>query len=129
MFASFFNDLGHTNFSRYIKNHNLLEVSNSGTPSPYAWNILEVFPFFIIGLTGGSVDPGFRVLVELFPVRAGAVQLGQQDAGGGGLQFHRRRRDLLGRTDGCGDPDHAAADVAGLCGAAAPCQRAVDWCR
>lgn len=55
MFASFFNDLGHTNFSSKIRNHNLLEVSNSGTPSPYAWTLLEVFPFFAIALVGGVV--------------------------------------------------------------------------
>ena len=53
MFASFFNNIGHTNFSSYIKNHNLLQVSNSGTPSPYAWTLLELFPFLIIGVVGG----------------------------------------------------------------------------
>jgi H+/Cl- antiporter ClcA len=55
MFASFFNDLGHTNFSRYIRNHNLLSVSNSGEQSAYAWTLLEVFPFIVIALTGGVV--------------------------------------------------------------------------
>ena len=53
MFASFFNNLGHTNFSKYIHNHNLLRATNSGTPSEYAWNVLEIFPFLLIGLVGG----------------------------------------------------------------------------
>jgi H+/Cl- antiporter ClcA len=60
MFASFFNDLGHTNFSRYIRNHNLLEVSNSGEPSEYAWTLVEIFPFAVIGLVGGVVGAMVR---------------------------------------------------------------------
>lgn len=55
MFASFFNDLGHTKFSASIRNHNLLSVSNSGVQSAYAWTLLEIFPFLLLALIGGVV--------------------------------------------------------------------------
>ena len=113
-------------FLRHVP-RSIFEAAQVDGCSPFRILMRIALPLVMPGHDRG-VDPGFCVLVELFPVRAGAVQLGQQDAGRGGLQFHRRRRDLLGRTDGCGDPDHAAAAVAGLCGSAAPCQRAVDWC-
>jgi chloride channel 7 len=58
MFASFFNDLGHTNFSRFIKNHNLLQASNSGVPRAYAWTIVEIFPFLLLGIIGGVAGAG-----------------------------------------------------------------------
>lgn len=55
MFAAFFNNLGHTNFSSYIKNHNLLPPSQDPKHLEYAWNIVEVFPFLVIGVVGGVV--------------------------------------------------------------------------
>ena len=59
-----------------------------------------------------------RVLVELLPVRAGAVERRHQDADRGRVQLRRRRLDQLGRADGGGDADRAAAAGAGLVGAA-----------
>lgn len=75
MFASFFNDLGHTYFSKYIKNHNLLEVSNSGTVSSYAWQLPELLPFIIIGLVGGVMGA---------MVRTNATRSRHTHTGGGG---------------------------------------------
>ena len=51
----------------------------------------------------------FVFLLELFPVRAGAVERRQQDADRGGVQLYRRRLDAVGRADGGGDADRAAA--------------------
>ena len=57
----------------------------------------------------GCGDPGLRVFLELLPVCAGAVERRQQDADRGRLQLHRRRLDAMGRADGGGDADRAAA--------------------
>jgi len=55
MFAEFFNNLNHTNYSAAIKNHNLLQVTNSGVLPEYAWTVLEIIPFTIIAILGGII--------------------------------------------------------------------------
>ena len=57
MFASFFNDLGHTNFSAQVINHNLLQPTEDEQP-PWAFSIPEVLPFTVLGLIGGLAGAG-----------------------------------------------------------------------
>ena len=61
----------------------------------------------------GRRDPGLRILLELLSVRAGAVERRHQDADRCRLQFRRRGIDAMGRADGGGDADRAAAAAAG----------------
>ena len=57
MFASFFNDLGHNNFSAEVINHNLLQPTEDEQP-PWAFSIPEVLPFTVLGLIGGVAGAG-----------------------------------------------------------------------
>ena len=57
MFASFFNDLGHNNFSSQVINHNLIQPTVNGAP-PWAFSIPELLPFTVLGLMGGVAGAG-----------------------------------------------------------------------
>ena len=57
MFASFFNDLGHNNFSSQVINHNLIQPTTDGSP-PWAFSIPEILPFTVLGLMGGVAGAG-----------------------------------------------------------------------
>ena len=59
MFASFFNDLGHNNFSSQVINHNLISPTENGSdPAPWAFSIPEILPFTLLGLMGGAAGAG-----------------------------------------------------------------------
>ena len=53
MFATFFNDLGHANFSRNIKTHNLISITSNADAPDYAWVLWEIFAFALIAVIGG----------------------------------------------------------------------------
>lgn len=58
MFAIFFSDLGHSNFSPDIKRHNLIVITKSVIPQSYSWVIYELFFFVAIGVVGGVIGAG-----------------------------------------------------------------------
>ena len=61
MFATFFNDLGHANFSQNIKTHNLISISTptglagSQGISDDAWVLWEIIAFAFISFLGGAL--------------------------------------------------------------------------
>jgi H+/Cl- antiporter ClcA len=54
MFATFFNDVGHVNWSSdRIKSNNLIVISEEAVAPTYAYMIWEVLIFLIMGILGG----------------------------------------------------------------------------
>lgn len=53
MFAMFFSDLAHVNFSSNIKSHNLIIISKDNANTEYLWLVPELAAFSVIGAIGG----------------------------------------------------------------------------
>jgi chloride channel 7 len=55
MFATFFNDIWHSNFGASIKTHNLIIIEGSSAQQLYAWDLWEIVAFTGIALIGGAL--------------------------------------------------------------------------